>query len=488
MKTRFFLIIIFFSCCGSLLMPQALRTSSMAGITLPVIDVDNSFNPYDMGGNLSYLFLDETSSWLKINPSFNSNWGDYRRPLDPERSDLIGLNFTGLKTLGTEGTFIGKVTYLYDARSDVNRSIKYNTYKGEAFFINDSSCGDIRYTGPSVNFGYSFELIENLYFGAGAGYKILKGLKEIYSQSSTTLRDVDGSAGLTWRLVENLYISGGFSAYNSQESITSALTAPIDVELYYYHGENYLLKDRSTSLTEKIKEAGYTWNSQLYYKPDEKSEAGVNFIYSNKNQKFLFPRNIGGGTDSEYEDGYSAFNDYLVEGKARYQLFEDFTAGIKTFYSYNSCWSKLSAPNLLVWNWELKTAGGGIGAAYKLSSLLNLNFEYDYSNTNGDSSKYIDNHYSTVSSNDHIIRIGGEYQMFQNLFIRGGYAAGRIEKDLFYGGSNIKYDLFTFGMGINLFSGISIDLLLEYNNYKPKQFDYSRNKLNGLVSVKLFNI
>lgn len=473
-----------------MMIPQVLRTSAIAGITLPIKDYDNSFNPYDMGGNISYLYLDETVSWLKINPSLNSSWGDYRRMLDAERTDLYGLNFTGLKTLGTEGTFIGKVTYLYDVRSDVNRSIKYNTYKGEAFFINDSTSGKIKYSGPAVNFGYSFELIPDIYLGASLGYKILEGLKEIYSQSSTTLRNVDGTFGVTYKILENLHLSGGLSLYNSQESITASLSNPVDIEIYNYHGESFRLKERGESVTEKIKETGYSLNTQLYMKPDYQSEVGVNFVYSNSNQKILFPYNAGTGlgTEKEFEDGYSAFHDVLIEAKGRYDLFKDFSAGLKGFYSYNSCWSKLAFQNLLLWNWELKTAGGSIGGAYQITPLFNINFQYDYSNVKGDSSKYIDNSFSNVKSDDHVIRVGGEYELFSNLFIRGGYAKGIIEKDIIYGGSNIRYDLITFGMGLNLFSSFSIDLLLEYNNYKPKQLDFSRNKLNGLVSIKLFNI
>lgn len=487
MKAKLFVSVLIVCCFSSVIFPQVIRTSSMAGITLPLKDEDNSLNPYDMAGNISWLYLDETVSFLKISPSFNSNWGDYKRTYDAEKTDLYGINFTGLKTLGIDGTFLGKVTYLYDARSDVNRSIKYNTYKGEAFFVNDSSCGNIRYTGPAVNFAYSFELFDGVYLGAGAGYKILKGLKEIYSQSSTTLRNVDGTAGLTYRISDDLFLSGGFSIYSSQESITSASSNTIDIELFTYHGETFSFSERGPSLTENLKEMGYSWSSQFYYKPDEGSEAGINFNYSNSNQR-LFPKVNGSGSNSDFEDGYSAFNDFLIEGKGRYDLSEDLTAGIKAFYSRNSCWSKLSAQNLLLWNWQLKSFGGGIGGSYKIIPSLTFNFQYDYSYVNGDSSKYIDHRFSEVASGDHIIRVGGEYEMFQNLFVRGGYAAGMIEKDIVYGGSNIRYDLFTFGVGINLLSTFSIDLLLEYNNYKPKQLDFSRNKFNALASIKLFNI
>jgi opacity protein-like surface antigen len=460
----------------------------MAGITIPLKDSDNSLDPYDMSGNISYLFLDETTSWLKISPSLNSDWGDYKRPLDAEKVNLYGLNFTGLKTLGTDGTFIGSVSYLYDSRINVHHSVRYNTYQGSAFFINDSTTGNIRYNGPTVKFGYSFELFSGLYLGASGGYKILNGLKEIYSQTSTVLRDVDGSLGITYKLFNSAFLSAGYSAYNTQESLTIELPDPIDDEIYNYHGDNYNLTNRGNPWLEKIKERGNSWSSQFYFKPNDKSEAGFNFVYSNSNQKVLFQRTVDGNTVLENEDGYSYFNDYLLEFKGRYDLTSDLTVGLKGSWLYNRSWSKISAQELLIWDWNTKTAEAGFGASYNISPSLLFTFEYNYSHVNADSSKYIDYHFTSISSNDHIFRIGAEYEIFNKVFLRSGGGYGIIGNDIIYGGSNIKYGLFTFGLGFNLFESFSIDFLIDYNNYKPKQFDYSHSFFNGMITLKLFNI
>jgi hypothetical protein len=461
---------------------------SMAGITIPLKDVDNSFDPYDFGGNISYLYLDETSSWLKINPSINSNWGDYKRPFDAENVNLYGLNFTGLKTLGTLGTFIGSVTYIYDSRIKVNHSVKYNTYNGDAFFINDSTSGNMRYNGPAVNFGYSFELLPELYFGASGGYKILNGLKAIYSQTSAIIRNVEGSAGLTYKLLDAAYLSAGFSAFNYQESLTIQLTDPVDDQIFNYHGDTYHLTKTGNPISEKIKEKGYSWNSQFYIRPDNNSEAGLNFITSNSNQKISFPSTVNGNSVLEFEDGYSYFNDYLVELKGRYDLTSALTMGLKGSYKYNHSWSKLPYQELLVWEWNVKSAGAGIGAAYNVSPDLLVSLEYNFSHVNADSSKYIDARFTTISSNDHIFRVGGEYEIFNRVFLRAGGGYGSIQKDIIYGGSRIKYFLATFGLGVNIFDSMNIDFLLNYNNYKPGQFDYSHSFLDGLITIKLFNI
>ncbi|MDR3668530.1 MAG: hypothetical protein P4L35_16940 [Ignavibacteriaceae bacterium] len=486
MKMKFIFTVLFLGFFFPTFFSQSLRTMSMAGITIPLKDVDNSCDPYDFGGNISYLYLDETTSWLKINPSLNTNWGDYKRPYDANNVNLYGINFTGLKTLSTAGTFIGSVSYIYDSRINVNRSVKYNTYQGDPFFINDTTSGNIHYNGPAVNFGYSFELLSDLYFGASVGYKILNGFKEIYSQTSTVLRDVDGSLGLTYKLFNSAYLSAGFSTYNSQEKLTIELADPVDDEIYNYHGDTYFITQIGNPISEKIKEVGYSWNSQFYLNPDKNSEAGLNFVYSNSDQKVLLNKSVNGNSLLDVEDGYSYFNEYLVEFKGRYDLTPDLTVGLKGSWLYNSCWS--SSQSFLVWDWNTKTAGAGIGASYNISPFLLLSLEYNYSHVNADSSKYIDDHFTTVYSNDHIIRIGGEYEIFNKIFLRAGGGYGFIGKDIIYGGSNIKYFLTTFGLGFNLFESFSIDFLLDYNNYKPKQLDYSHSLFDGLITLKLFNI
>ena len=301
---KLIITVLFLGLLFSISYSQSLRTMSMAGITIPLKDADNSCNPYDFGGNISYLYLDDTTSWLKITPSLNSNWGDYRRPYDADQVNLYQLNFTGLKTLGSKGTFIGSVSYIYDSRINVHNSVRYNTYEGDAFFITDSTAGNILYNGPAVNFGYSFELLPDLYLGATMGYKILNGLKAIFSQTSAVIRNVDGSAGITYKLFDLAYWSVGFSAYDYQESLTAELTDPVDDQIFNYHGDTYYLTKTGNPIDEKVKEKGLSWNSQLYAQPDDKSEAGLNFVFSNSNEKILFPSTVNGNSLLNYEDGF----------------------------------------------------------------------------------------------------------------------------------------------------------------------------------------
>lgn len=459
----------------------------MANVSIAVKDSENSFNPYDMGGNISYLFLDEKVSWLKISPSFNSNWGDYKRIYDAQKNNLYGINFTGIKTLGSDGTFIGSVNYTYDSRIDVNRSVKYNTYGGEAFFINDSTRGDSRFTGPSVDFGYSFELVPDLYLGASAGYKILNGLKKIYSQTSTVLRNIDGSLGLTYRLTEKFFIAADASLFNSQELLTASLANPIDVEINNYHGDDYALTKRGSNIPEKIKSQGYSISSQLYY-VDNNKEAGLNFVFGNSTRKFLFSTSVSNISVTEYEDGYSSFYDYAIEFNGRYDVNSAISFGLTGSYGYNSSWSKLSDKELTIWDWNIKSLNAGAGASYKFSEKVIAGVQYNFENLKIDSAKYIDYRFVYTSGNSNIIRAGLEFEAMNNIFVRAGAGIGKNQKDLLFGGSNIDYSMFSFGTGINVFENMKIDFCLSHNNFKCKERSLSRKFFDGLFTVKLFNI
>src|SRR3989339_1834135 len=110
---------------------QESRTIGMGGLSYSIVDADHSFNPYDLGKNPAWLYLDETETWLKIMPSINYGEGDYKRYYDPQSFTDYNLGFRGIKTLGEDGTFFGETNYSYEMRRDINRSLKYDTYAGE---------------------------------------------------------------------------------------------------------------------------------------------------------------------------------------------------------------------------------------------------------------------------------------------------------------------------------------------------------------------
>ncbi len=466
---------------------QISRTTAMGGLSYSIIDKDHSFNPYDLGGNPAWLYADETETYLKFIPSLKSTNGDYRRYYDPRSSNLYNLGFKGIKTMDTDGTFLGETYYMYDRRVDVNRTLKYNTYSGEAFFFTDTTTGGFTYNGPSVRFMYSFEPLKNLYAGAMINYMIFKGLKDIYSRADALYRDVDGSLGIAYKFHENFAAAVSAVIYDEQEKIESKSEDLMDVEIYNFRGETYSIRKRASSVNQKVRKEGKGLTSQIYWFLDPKFEIGLHGDLSSCDLRVLIPFSTATESFKEYEEGYTNFYRYSLKFRARYMLTDNLLAGASVNHYYNSSWSKNPARNLLLWEWEVNQTTFGIGGSYKFSPSLLIGLEYELGMVKSDSSKYIDSRITNVESQNHLVKIGAEYEMFENLFLRAGYNYGILEHDLLGGGKDVKYFLISGGIGLKIFKSFSVDLRFDYSNYKPDlPAQTNRSSFGTYIEAKLF--
>ena len=487
MCCKLYFLLIVSLCFPSELFPQSIRSMAMGGMDLAVIDKENSFNPFYLGGNPSWMYESEKESWLKIVPSIINYSGDYRRIYTPQSSSLYGMEFKGVKTLGTSGTFLGSTSYTYDNRKNVYRSLEYNPYAGESFFFTDTTNSDVTYDGPRVEFMYSWELLPNLFAGASASYSILKGLKKQYTYAETTLRQFGGNVGLTYKLMDNLVFGLNARLNDSQEKITSQDVNLMDVEIFYYRGETHSIYKRSASEEEKLRTKGNTFSSQVYWLPDEFSEVGLTADYSKSNINVLIPYSVS-STESydEYQDGYSSFNNYNLCLKGRYELKPSLIAGLAFEYSNMSSWSEYVPKDLLLWEWKIKRASVGFGMSYNFTQSLLGGFEYRFSRVDADSSKYIDGRTASITSNDHLIKIGLEYLLFTNLKVQAGYNYGLLGRDITGGGKNVSYNILSAGAAIDISDLWSIDALIGYSNLKPdNNSGLNRTGLTGLIVIKL---
>ena len=489
---NFYYIVLIFMCSSGIALSQSIRSLSMGGMTLAINDKENSLTPFYFAGNPAWLNQAENDTWLKIIPSVTNNWGSYKKRYTAQSSSLYGLGFEGVKTLGDKGTFLGTTNYTYEYRKEVYRTLEYNPYAGESFFFLDTTTGNVRYSGPKVEFMYSWELLPNLYAGASAKYQILNGLKKQYSYAETTLREFGIDIGLAYKVLDNLVLGINFKLNDIQEKITSADVNQMDVEIFYFRGETYSIYKRSSSIEEKLRTKGNTFSSQLYWKPNEFSEIGVAGEYSNSNMKILVPFSISTNNSSnsydEYQDGYSTFDHYNIKMNGRYELLPYLIAGVSINHSKNNSWSEYSPKNLLLWEWNVKATTIGAGLSYNITNSLLGGIEYSFSKLNADSSKYIDSRFSNINSNDNLIKVGFDYSLFENLFLRAGYNYGKLGNDLIGGGKNVSYNVVTAGAGIKISNITNIDLLIGYSSYKPENLNNNvRNNLSGQVILTLYN-
>ncbi|HEX2865521.1 MAG TPA: hypothetical protein VHO03_00690 [Ignavibacteriales bacterium] len=463
---------------------QNLRIMSLGGIKYGLDDRDNSLNPYDFGGNPAWLIKDEKETWQRITPSFDRLWGEYKRPYDCESEDKDGISFTGVKPLGESGTFLGRAFYSYEARNDVYRSLEYNPYGGEAFFITDTTKGNFRYDGPGVGFIYSYELLPGLFTGLEAGYRLMDGLKNVYSAAKTLYRDVDGKLGLAYKLTNGLVLGLDFELLDTQESLEMKdELSQGEVEIFNYRGENYSTYLRRAVVKEKIRKQGRKFASQILYSPAENLEGAVKAEFALSETKFLVPSN---GL-KEFEESFADFQNYYLEFRAKYTPLCNLIIGGEFSYLQKDSWTKNSGSGLLLWEWNLRRTTLGAGTTYKIEPLdLLLGIDYEAELIKADSSKYIDVKFNSVSGLNNNVRLGAEYRLLNDFYLRAGYSLGRKQVDLISGGKSVALKSAVIGAAINIFKETKIDFMAGYGNEAPSGYvDYSRNHFSASAAVRL---
>lgn len=466
---------------------QESRTLGMGGVSYSIKDSDQSFDPYDLGKNPAWLILDETETWLKILPSIDYSRGDYKRYYDPQSVTSYNLGFRGIKTLGTDGTFLGETNYSYEIRRDINRSLKYDTYDGEAFFMADTNRGTFRYNGPSIKFMYSFEIVPDLYLGASVNYRILDGLKNVYSRATVLYRQVGGTVGLAYKVNQDFSVGVTGILSDEQEKIEAKGEDLMEVEIFNFRGETFAVRKRSGSVSQTIRKKGKGMGAQLYFTPDQNSEYGLHADIFNSKEDILIPYSTSTQSFQEYSEGYASFQNYNVLVRGRYEVNDGFLVAGSFEVHHKNSWSKNPARELLLWKWEINSWNVGFGGSYIFNDNFLFSMEYEYEKVNSDSSKYIDSRIVTFLSSNHQLKVGVEQAIIENTFMRAGFNYGFIEKDILSGGSNVPFYVITLGTGMKFYDSFDVDLSMQYSSYHPKNQDIMRNGFSTNLAIKLYS-
>jgi len=462
---------------------QLYRTGAMGGLSYSIIDKDNSLTPFNFGNNPAWIYVDETETHLLISPSYSSISGDYRRKFDADERIKYFAAFKGVKTLGTKGTFIGYTDYDYEVRKNYYRTLLYDTYSGEAFFMQDTTTGDFRFNGPKVNLMYSWEVVPNLYAGISGLYKILDGLKNVYTHAKTMYREVGVNAGLAYRFPENYVLGLNINYLDCQEKIEAKDVNLLEVEIFNYRGETFAIRRRGSSLEETIRKKNLTFSGQFFMQPVETFRFAIQGNYTPSNTRVSFPKS--GLID--VEEGFSTLENIDVQIRGQYEFTPSVLIGISGGYLNNKSWSKNSLKNLLLWEWDVKEIFSGLGVSYKFSDLpLMIGAEYEFANVNADSSKYIDSRSINLTSKDHLIRLGMEYEFFEKGFVRGGFNFKMKEFDLITGGKDVNMFAINLGFEIPVFDVLSfIPYIVYQKNYLKDFTNVYRSHLSGFITIKL---
>ncbi len=453
-------IIVFAILLSGGLLAQVNRTAAMGNLSYSVSDEDATFDPFVFGENPAYLWISRQKARLELTQFNFADYGDYRRKYASERTTNIGANVLGIQPLGKNGTFQGRAVYVYEKRSNVYRTLKYNTYAGEAFYFTDTTSGDVVYNGPLFEFSHSLPVSEKLSLGGVFGYGLLNGLKKVYTYGETVYRNVYGKVGATYSVSPELQLGLHYEIFDIQERIVASDVNLFTVITYQYRGDTHRIELSGSKQKYKVSKHGDQIGGQIYYVPNDKMEIGLVSFYGTSDTRSIFPI-----TGVEKEDGYSWFRNYSLQLRARYKLTPTILLAVKSDFNDNYSWSKNSKTDFLLWEWDVTSASVGIGASFSgIIPDMVLGFEGEFNNVQSDSSKYIDHVFNNISSSDYVLRGGLEYEISNYLALRTGFEYLTFEHDFIYGGDNVEWQKITFGLGIKVTDSFNVNLWGNYGN------------------------
>jgi hypothetical protein len=441
---------------------QILRSGSMGGVVYGLRDTEQHLGLYVFGGNPAALLRDRLIDRLLIVPQGQSEWGDYRRQYDPRRTNAFGIAFDGVKTLGDVGTFRGSTSYDVENRYDVFRTLKRAPYAGEAFFVTDTSTGDITFNGPSVAFAYGYELLRGFLVGGEVRYRVLDGLKDNCSQAKTTLRDVAGTAGVAWEPEEGLAVGFTFRPFDTQEHIEAEATSGLDVELFNVRGESFATRRVASSAEHRTRSTGEEYGLQGFWRPIQDLDLAARGRYHNLRTRDL----IATSSDMNLETSHMQEESYSCEARARWHLCEALTMGASVGYASLRQWTSYPAQDLLVWDLTGHSVSVGGGMAWKLHSqgpLIAL--DCDFLMGVSDSVKCIDSRSSSYRTHGFRLRMGLEQEIASTLLAHGGYVYGHDDHDIVYRGDDVRIQVVTAGIQIHLSPTTKVEWSVAYSQW-----------------------
>ncbi len=456
---------------------QYYRLIAIGGMYIAVEDMDNKLDLYDFGENPAWIVNNATHNRIWSHINYDKSKGEYKRIYDPYQLNLYGISFFRIQTLDNSGTFKGHASYLTEIREKLYGSLLLSPYDGKAFFVTDTTTGNFRY--QIITLGFDYGLKKYIYAGISANYKLIDGLKDIYTRTRDVYRQVCISPALAIPITRNLNIGLKFTISNWQEKIEAKSEDLYDAELYLYRGNLYAIKRISNIVSLKLKERSIGISTQIIYKPNNNLNLGIKFNLKQNDQYILIPY----GLLEEYEFGYTNFYESNINFLSRVKLNKKSTIGVNFKYMYLDIWSKHSPRNLLLWKEKIKNFEAGLGFWSNIINLASAGIELLYKNSSADSMKYIDNVFKLIKGASYILKIGGEIKT-NKITLRMGFNYMFSTKDLTFGGDNANYSSFSFGISYDP----SVDMIFvvgkSYAKMEPTNISASRDILKLIFILK----
>lgn len=467
---------------------QINRIESMGKLFLVIEDEDNNLNLYDRGNNSAFLLIDEPKDWLKINLLSNAGNGSLHRTYEPAGKNNYSIHFEALKNIDENQTFKGIIDYYDYKRKDVYKAIQTNIYGSGPFFITDSTTGTLNFYGPKIAFEYNISFIKDLYIGLNFSYGGEKGIKKIYSKPEITNRYISGQISLAYLLNDNISIGAKLDPFYNYEKIElvkdpDSGTDPIT---FKYRGFKIFRKS-SDDYTRHNRNKGFNIEAQSSFKSQDQSlQIFISGGYFRQGIEYQ------DGTRDIDKEGYWQEEGYKGSLETRYRLDfidKNLLFGLGLNYRNFESWSKHPQLPIIFSENKYNSLEIGTGFSYNISSLdLLLGIEYHKTICDSSLNDYLGNYNFDGSHPRDEIRIGTEYKVNNNIWLRLGYIHFSNNPDNSL--KEFKYDqnLYSFGASYLIENYVKIDLLLNYGKKKSQNSisDLSYKETSALLFAKFY--
>ncbi len=341
------------------------RIRSLGNARLALADEDNQLNLYNAGNNPAYLLFDEKSNWLKFYTGADYFHTSLKRLYDPEKEQNLYFSFEGVKILGKNQVFLGKVTYTFNRLYRVYRAIEPNPYNDDPLVLTDTTTGSFYTDGPAIRVAYQNQVLPKLGVGVEVDYRISTGLKKQYTRPRTIHRNFAGKVGVTYRFSPDLVWGGYFKG--------SFLQDQVELERSWDGRTIYTLRYRSESVYRAT--AG---NYDRYINLDGfQLNSAVQFYAHRKKFRNLFELNLFKRqqkiTDkfSSKKETDSPWYNYAIGAsyQGRY-FFNRLIFGLKLAYLYGEDWSEHPDYSILITERHQEWYRVAGGVSYQFPRLL----------------------------------------------------------------------------------------------------------------------
>ena len=401
-----------------------------------LLDYKNfEYSNFELSKNPAWLSIEEINDNIRINSFYSVKNNDLRKKYSAGQVNLFNVTGSTIKKLKSLGVFYGRFDYLRETREDTYQILtrRYNT--GNPFHLRDNTSGDFKYSGPGMSLMYSAKLLNSLTIGLQADYSVVDGLKQVYSFAESVSRDIKLKGGALLKLTDNLRVAAyyEFNSYHEKLEISDVFLR--SVEVFRHRGDKFFIKSLGMTEKEKIENDENVFSVFSDLALSENFNIKLKAKYFTGNTKILIPASYS----IENEDGKEVYKAGAINFLAGCNIKENIKVDLGyNLYTKNSK-SQNSVNNYLLWNWSFIEHNFGLRVFFDdLIKHSIAGFEFGNSITIADSSKYIDNVYTKEDSYNIHSGVFGQYEINDNLSIRFSYKYTFIDKDHFFGCSNVN--------------------------------------------------